>query len=105
MKEALSESTIGATLIPAMPISRVCWAGKKAQAERPQTTIATRTGPIATALVRRRRADRQAREGQRKKDESNSDHGLQGRSLSVRGPPSKNPSRPESPHTNSTALR
>ena len=24
MKEALSESTIGATLIPAMPISRVC---------------------------------------------------------------------------------
>src|SRR3984893_13938148 len=44
MNEALSESTTDASLTPATPMSRACWAGKEDQAASPQTTIARRTG-------------------------------------------------------------
>src|SRR6185437_15222902 len=49
MKEAFRERTTAASFSPAMPISLACCAGKKPQAARPQTTIATRTGRIAAA--------------------------------------------------------
>src|SRR6202007_1439772 len=47
--DAFSESATGATLTPAMPMSRACWAGKNDHADTPHTAIASRIGARASA--------------------------------------------------------
>ena len=49
MNEAFSDSTTGARSRPAVAISRVCCAGKKLQADTPQTATVSTTGRRAVA--------------------------------------------------------
>src|SRR5258705_13998344 len=51
--DAFSESATGATFVPAMLMSRACWAGKNDHADTPHRAIASRIGTRAAAEGKR----------------------------------------------------